>query len=190
MAEKLRVGVIGCGGGPGTVGTSRGAYLGALAEVTGTMDTVAVYDVVAEHADYGASCMAHAIAYTDLPNGIIILLACLLATPFVYLAVGGLPQATQTLDPGYFAVVNEQFGAHPFLKVGGFFLATMLLIMGVQSMYQKFYSARTPKDARKAVILWTVGTVFVETVVVIIAVFAYSKFKDQLDLSIPKVTDQ
>lgn len=127
-----------------------------------------------------------AIAYTDLPNGIIILLACLLSVPFVYLAAGGLTQATKVLDPGYFAVVNEQFGVHPTLKVGGYFLATMLLLMGVQSMYQKFYSARTPKDARKAVILWTIGTVFVETVVVIIAVFAYSKFKDQLDLSIPK----
>jgi SSS family solute:Na+ symporter len=127
-----------------------------------------------------------AIAYTDLPNGIIIVLACLLATPFVYLAVGGFPQAAQTLDPGYFAVVNEQFGAHPFLKVGGYFLATMLLLMGVQSMYQKFYSAKTPRDAKKAVLLWTIGTVFVETVVVFIAVFAYSKFKDQLDLTIPK----
>ena len=127
-----------------------------------------------------------AIAYTDLPNGIIIVLACLLATPFVYLAVGGFPQATQTLDPGYFSVVNEQFGAHPFLKVGSYFLATMLLLMGVQSMYQKFYSAKTPRDAKKAVLLWTIGTVFVETVVVIIAVFAYSKFKDQLDLTIPK----
>ena len=127
-----------------------------------------------------------AIAYTDLPNGIIIVLACLLATPFVYLAAGGFPQATQTLDPGYFAVVNEQFGAHPFLKVGSYFLATMLLLMGVQSMYQKFYSAKTPKDAKKAVLLWTIGTVFVETVVVVIAVFSYSKFKEQLDLTIPK----
>jgi SSS family solute:Na+ symporter len=127
-----------------------------------------------------------AIAYTDLPNGIIIVLACLLSVPFVYLAAGGFTQATQVLDPGYFAVVNEQFGAHPILKVGGYFLATMFLLMGVQSMYQKFYSARTPKDARKAVILWTIGTVFVETVVVVIAVFAYSKFKGQIDLTIPK----
>jgi len=127
-----------------------------------------------------------AIAYTDLPNGIIIVLACLLSVPFVYLAAGGFPEATQALDAGYFAVVNEQFGAHPVLKVGGYFLATMLLLMGVQSMYQKFYSARTPKDARKAVILWTIGTVFVETVVVIVAVFAYSKFKGQIDLTIPK----
>ena len=127
-----------------------------------------------------------AIAYTDLPNGIIIVLACLLSVPFVYLAAGGFAEATQVLDAGYFAVVNEQFGAHPSLKVGGYFLATMLLLMGVQSVYQKFYSAKTPKDARRAVILWTIGTVFVETVVVIIAVFAYSKFKGQIDLTIPK----
>jgi SSS family solute:Na+ symporter len=127
-----------------------------------------------------------AIAYTDLPNGIIIVLACLLSVPFVYLAAGGFAQATQVLDAGYFAVVNEQFGTHPFLKVGGYFLATMLLLMGVQSMYQKFYSASTPKDARKAVILWTIGTVFVETVVVVVAVFAYSKFQGQIDLTIPK----
>jgi SSS family solute:Na+ symporter/sodium/proline symporter len=127
-----------------------------------------------------------AIAYTDLPNGIIIVLACILSVPFIYLAAGGFEQATQVLEPGYFAVVNESFGAHPFLKVGGYFLATMLLLMGVQSMYQKFYSAQSPKDAKKAVILWTIGTVFVETVVVVIAVFAYSKFKDQLDLTIPR----
>ncbi len=127
-----------------------------------------------------------AVAYTDLPNGIIIVLACLLSVPFVYLAAGGLAQATQELSPGYFAAVNAQFGAHPTLKVGGYFLSTMLLLMGVQSMYQKFYSARSAKDARKAVILWTIGTIFVETVVVIIAVFSYSKFHGQLDLSIPK----
>ena len=127
-----------------------------------------------------------AIVYTDLPNGIIIVLACILATPFVYFAVGGLPEATKALDPGYFAVVNDQFGAHPVLKVGSYFLATMFLLMGVQSMYQKFFSAESPKEAKKAAFLWTIGTIFVETVVVIIAVFAYSKLQGQIDLSIPK----
>ena len=62
----------------------------------------------------------------------------------------------------------------------------MFLLMGVQSMYQKFYSAKSAKDAKKAVAWWTVGTIFVETVVVVIAVFAYSKLKGQIDLSIPK----
>ena len=126
------------------------------------------------------------VAYTDLPNGIIIVLACILSVPFVYTASGGFAEAARVLEPGYFAVVNEQFGARPILKVAGYFLATMLLLMGVQSMYQKFYSARTPKDARKAVVWWTLGTIFVETVVVIIAVLAYSVFRNQIDLSIPK----
>jgi solute:Na+ symporter, SSS family len=127
-----------------------------------------------------------AIAYTDLPNGIIIVLACLLAVPFVYSAAGGFAQATKVLDPGYFAAVNSQFGAHPALKVGGYFLSTLFLLLGVQSMYQKFYSAKSSKDAKKAVVWWTIGTIFVETVVVVIAVFAYSKFKGQIDLTIPK----
>jgi SSS family solute:Na+ symporter/sodium/proline symporter len=127
-----------------------------------------------------------AIAYTDLPNGIIIVLACLLAVPFVYFAAGGLPQATKALEPGYFAVVNSQFGAHPTLKAIGYFLSTLLLLMGVQSMYQKFYSAKSSRDAKKAVVWWTIGTIVVETIAVIIAVFSYSKFKNQIDLTIPK----
>ena len=127
-----------------------------------------------------------AIAYTDLPNGIIIVLACLLAVPFVYVAAGGLQTAQQALDPGYFSIVNSQFGAHPWLKAIGYFLSTMFLLMGVQSMYQKFYSARSGKDAKKAVFWWTLGTIFVETVVVIIAVFAYSKLQGQIDLTVPK----
>ena len=127
-----------------------------------------------------------AIAYTDLPNGIIIVLACLLAVPFVYFAAGGLPQATKALEPGYFAVVNSQFGAHPTLKAIGYFLSTLLLLMGVQSMYQKFYSAKSSRDAKKAVVWWTIGTIVVETIAVAIAVFSYSKFKNQIDLTIPK----
>ncbi|MFQ6093977.1 MAG: sodium:solute symporter [bacterium] len=127
-----------------------------------------------------------AVAYTDLPNGIVILLACLVSVPFVYLTAGGLSTASQSLDPGDFAVINQQFGAHPHLKAGGYFLATMLLLMGVQSMYQKFYSAKSPKEARQGVILWVIGTILVETVVVVIAVFAYSKFQNQIDLSVPK----
>jgi len=123
-----------------------------------------------------------AVAYTDLPNGIIILVACVIATPFVYFAGGGWEQAVNTLPPGHFEVFNPDFGEHPLLKAGGYFIATMLLLMGVQSMYQKFYSAKTPKDAKQAVGLWTVGTIIVETVVIIIAIFAATKLWSQISL--------
>ena len=117
-----------------------------------------------------------AVAYTDLPNGIIILVASILAAPVMYHIAGGWDAAVHNLPAQHFDVFNKDFGAHPLLKAGSYFLATMFLLLGVQSMYQKFYSARTPKDARQAVVLWVMGTIVVETVVVVIAIFAASYY--------------
>jgi len=117
-----------------------------------------------------------AVAHTDLFNGIIILLACVIAVPFVVANVGGLAEARQILPAGHFQVINDAYGSYPVLKAGSYFLATLLLLLGVQSMYQKFYAARTPREAKNAVAWWVLGTIIVETVVVIIAVFAAAKF--------------
>jgi Na+/proline symporter len=113
-----------------------------------------------------------AVAHTDLPNGIIILIACCAALPFVVLFAGGTAAPATVLPAQHMAVFSADFGRYPVLKAGGYFLSTLLLLMGIQSMYQKFYSARTPKEARRAVALWIVGTILVETVVVAIAVYA------------------
>jgi Na+/proline symporter len=107
------------------------------------------------------------------------LLACLIVTPIVVYNAGG-GAAMQNLPPDHLKIINQQFGEFPVLKAVSYFLATFLLLMGVQSMYQKFYSAKTPKDARSAVALWVIGTIFVETVVVVIAVFAATKFWPQI----------
>ncbi len=56
------------------------------------------------------------------------------------------------------------------------FLPTMLLMMGNQSMYQKFFSAKSEKDARNAVVGWIIGTVILETVIVALAVFGSALF--------------
>lgn len=117
-----------------------------------------------------------AVAHTDLPNGIIIVLACVVAVPFVVVTAGGLGAPAATLPPSHMLLVSPDFGQYPFLKAFSYFLATMFLLLGVQSMYQKFYSAKTPADAKKAVLLWIVGTVVVETVVVVIAIYASSYY--------------
>ncbi len=125
-----------------------------------------------------------AVAHTDLPNGIIIVSACLLAVPFVIAAAGGWAHPHAVLKPGYFEVFSPDFGKYPALKALGYFLSTLMLLMGVQSMYQKFYAARTPAEAKKAVAIWIVGTIVVETIVIAIAVFAYSyKIEHGLDWS-------
>jgi SSS family solute:Na+ symporter/sodium/proline symporter len=113
-----------------------------------------------------------AVANTDLPNGIVIVLACCAALPFVASFAGGFGAAPHLLPAQHFTVFSADFGRYPALKAGGYFLSTLLLLMGVQSMYQKFYSAKTPAEAKKAVSLWIIGTIAVETLVVAIAVYA------------------
>jgi predicted dehydrogenase len=63
--KKLRIGVLGCGAGPAGVGSSRGTYLGVLAEKTELMETVAVCGVVPEHVAHGAAQMRNAKPFTD-----------------------------------------------------------------------------------------------------------------------------
>ena len=83
-----------------------------------------------------------AVAHTDLPNGIIIVVAsCLRAA-----VRGGRrrrvgARRTQVLPPGDFEVFSPDFGRYPALKGLAYFLSTLFLLMGVQSMYQKFYAA-------------------------------------------------
>lgn len=117
-----------------------------------------------------------AVAHTDLPNGIIIVLACIISVPFVVATAGGLGTPAEVLPASHMLLVSPDFGQYPFLKAFSYFLATMFLLLGVQSMYQKFYSAKTPGDAKKAVALWIVGTIVVETVVVVIAIYASSYY--------------
>ncbi|HSK09302.1 MAG TPA: sodium:solute symporter family protein [Vicinamibacterales bacterium] len=113
-----------------------------------------------------------AVAHTDLPNGIIIVSACLLAIPFVVTTAGGWVHIHEVLEPTKFQVFASDFGKYPPLKAFAYFLSTLLLLMGVQSMYQKFYAARSPREARQAVAIWIVGTIVVETIVIAIAVYA------------------
>lgn len=113
-----------------------------------------------------------AVAHTDLPNGIIIVSACLLAVPFVIATAGGWSHAHQVLEPARFQVFASDFGRYPALKALSYFISTLLLLMGVQSMYQKFYAAKSPAEAKKAVAIWIVGTIVVETIVIGIAVYA------------------
>ncbi len=115
-----------------------------------------------------------AVANTDLPNGIIILLSTVIATPLVMMTAGSWQTIQSVLPASHFQVFSSAFGGNPYLKIPAIGLSGLLLLLGVQSMYQKFYSARTPAEAKKAAGLWVVGTMIVESVVIIMAVYASS----------------
>jgi len=121
-----------------------------------------------------------AIANTDLPNGIIILVSTIVSTPLVILAAKGWGTIKSILPPSHFMVFSSEFGANPVLKIPAIGLSGLLLLLGVQSMYQKFYSAKNPREAKKAAGIWVIGTIIVETVVIVMAVFAASFFWKEL----------
>jgi solute:Na+ symporter, SSS family len=107
------------------------------------------------------------VAYMDVVIGSLATVTLLMALPFVLHAAGGWSGVTHALPATHFQVLGDFNLAQAF----ELFLPTMLLMMGNQSMYQKFFSAKSEKDARNAVVGWIIGTVILETVIVALAVF-------------------
>ena len=107
------------------------------------------------------------VAYMDVVIGMLITVTCFLAAPALLYRVGGWSGAHQTLPADRFQVL----GHLTFTRAMEFFLPTFLLMLGNQTMYQKFFSARSEKDARNAVFGWIGGTLVLETLIVAIAVF-------------------
>ncbi len=145
-----------------------------------------------------------AIANTDLPNGIVILSALVISTPLVIMEVMGsglfrfLPlnefnnllatapdKVAYALPETHRAIFNPTFTYNPTLKILAMGISTMLLLLGVQSLYQKFYSARSAREARKAAGIWVFGTLIIEAVAVIIAIFATAHFANKLFIAPP-----
>src|ERR1700742_2049184 len=107
------------------------------------------------------------VAYMDVVIGSLATVTLLLALPFALHAAGGWSGVTHALPATHFQVLGD-FNLAQALEL---FLPTMLLMLGNQSMYQKFFSAKSEKSARQAVVGWVIGTVILESVIVALAVF-------------------
>jgi SSS family solute:Na+ symporter len=107
------------------------------------------------------------VAYMDVVIGLLATVTLLVALPFVLHAAGGWSVVTHTLPATHFEVLGDLSLAQAM----ELFLPTILLMLGNQSMYQKFFSAKSERDARNAVVWWILGTVILETAIVAIAVF-------------------
>jgi solute:Na+ symporter, SSS family len=108
------------------------------------------------------------VAYMDVVIGLLATVALLVSLPFVLHSAGGWSGVTHALPASHFEVLGD----FTFAQVMELFLPTILLMLGNQSMYQKFFSAKSEKAARNAVVGWIIGTVILETAIVSIAVFA------------------
>jgi solute:Na+ symporter, SSS family len=106
------------------------------------------------------------VAYMDVAIGSLVTVICVVATPMLLAKAGGWSGLHAALPETHFEVLGNLTLMHAL----EFLVPTMLLMLGNQVMYQKFFSAKTERDARISVIGWILGTVLLETLIVAIAV--------------------
>jgi solute:Na+ symporter, SSS family len=120
------------------------------------------------------------VAYMDVAIGSLVTAICIIATPYLLAKAGGWSGLHAALPAAYFEPLgNFRLGPGGVeLSVGmgiirglEFLVPTMLLMLGNQVMYQKFFSAKSERDARTSVVGWILGTLLLETLIVAIAVF-------------------
>jgi SSS family solute:Na+ symporter/sodium/proline symporter len=107
------------------------------------------------------------VAYMDVAIGSMVTIICIVATPMLFFKAGGWAGLHAALPQTHF----EPLGNLTLVRALEFLVPTLLLMLGNQVMYQKFFSAKSERDARVSVIGWILGTLLLETLIVAIAVF-------------------
>src|SRR6201986_43968 len=79
------------------------------------------------------------VAYMDVLIGILATVTLILALPFLMHRAGGWQAVHSSLPPTHFQVLGD----FKLIQALELFLPTMLLMLGNQSMYQKFFSAKS-----------------------------------------------
>ena len=114
------------------------------------------------------------VVYTDVVNGIIMTIGLALTLPFLIEAGDGVTNIIDRLPETHF----DLFGQLSARKAISLALPTMLLLLGESGMYQRFFSAKNARTARRAVVGWIAVTIVVEVLIVVIAIVGRSIFTD------------
>ncbi len=112
------------------------------------------------------------VAYMDVVIGSLTTVTMLVALPILIHLTGGWAAVHAALPATHFQVLGDLSG----IQALELLLPTCLLMLGNQSMYQKFFSAKSERDARNAVVGWIIGTVILETVIIALAVTGSALF--------------
>lgn len=129
------------------------------------------------------------VAYMDVVIGLLATFTLIAALPVLIHMAGGWNGVVAALPTTHFQLFGDLHPINSYtvtLADGSketiesaleIFLPTCLLMLGNQSMYQKFFSAKTEKDATRATVGWIIGTVVLETIIVAVAVVGSALYK-------------
>jgi len=123
------------------------------------------------------------VAYMDLLNGAVILLGVIAGVPALYLVGSG--------QQAFLAPISSRLtwtGGLGWGETLAYFFSTCFLLLGDPQIYGKLFSAKDPREARRAVVGWIFCTVVVEVLVVVLAVEA--SLLDYAKLGKPAIPSQ
>jgi SSS family solute:Na+ symporter/sodium/proline symporter len=109
----------------------------------------------------------------DVFIGVLATVTLVVALPVLTHGAGGWSAVHHMLPATHFEVLGDL----SFIQALELAVPTLLLMLGNQSMYQKFFSAKSERDARVAVVGWIIGTVILETVIVALAVVGSALYR-------------
>ncbi|PSH04716.1 MAG: sodium:solute symporter [Acidobacteria bacterium] len=151
----------------------------AIAKTQGTI-IIAVFVIL-----FTALAGMASVAYMDVVIGILISVIGVIAIPVLFGRIGGWAGLHGALPATHFTLFGEwglnggnglRDNREALIRALEYFFPTFLLMIGNQSMYQKFFSAKSERDARIAVVGWVFGTVVLETLIVALAVVGSGLF--------------
>jgi len=114
------------------------------------------------------------VAYLDTINGIVILVGVFLAVPFLIKGAGGI----ETITANVTTRQHVFLGNMSWIKALGYFIPTFLLAVGNGNMYQRFFSAKNEREAKRSVIGWIIGVILIGVCLQTLAVIGSSMFKE------------
>ncbi|MCH7703012.1 MAG: sodium:solute symporter family protein [Planctomycetes bacterium] len=110
------------------------------------------------------------VAYTDVINGVVMILGLLIGLPLLFGDAGGFEGIRETFadTPNKMKLI----GPIPTIMAINLMLPAMLLVMGEANLYQRFFAARSVQAAKRAAIVLVFAVLVVETLIIVFAFVA------------------
>ena len=113
------------------------------------------------------------VVYTDVANGIIILISFMIAIPIFLVEAGGFDGMQIAFSEMGKPEHMRFFGVYSFIDIINFCLPGFLLIMGDANMYQRFFASKDA-DGAKSATKFLIGAVAIAELMIIFAAWVAS----------------
>lgn len=124
----------------------------------------AVYLVAAFVIAYTALAGMFSVAYTDLANGILMILGLAICLPLLLDRAGGAEAVLESLPPA-----NRDLFGYSAARIVSYLLPPFLLILGDANMYQRFFSAKDERTARRSAAGMFCGVLLLDWLIIAVA---------------------